>query len=172
MAYRYCASGVLEVSPRYVDRVCSILNSQSIRYEREGNTVTIKHDEKAVTPNRQRPEEQFSDLARYIETPQALTVYSELEGESEVGFIDGKVRTDTVSKVWATGGEAPTQADELRSVPQLLHRGLAEIAQLHLQIAGAEGHVEVGVDAEETHPRLVAMHPTPTARKRPRPRDG
>ncbi len=122
MAYRYCASGVLEVSPRYVERVCSILSSQAICYELEGNTIRIKHDEKAIAPSRQRPEEQFGDLARYIEKPQALTVYSELEGESEVGFIDGKVRTDSVGKVWASEGEAPSP-DTL--VEALRQRGIA-----------------------------------------------
>jgi hypothetical protein len=105
-----------------LDRVCSILSSKSITFVREGNTVVIKHDEKAAQPSRQRHEEAFGDLARYIDKPQALTVYSELLGESEVGFIDGVVRTDKVEKVWAHEGEVPTP-DQL--VEALRQRGIA-----------------------------------------------
>jgi hypothetical protein len=122
MAYRYCASGTLEVSPRYLERVCSILSSKSIHFECEGNTVKINHDEKAAEPSRQRHEEAFGDLARYIETPQALTVYSELLGETEVGFVNGRIRTDTTEKVWSTAGDPPTP-DSL--VEALRQRGIA-----------------------------------------------
>ncbi|RMG12857.1 MAG: hypothetical protein D6731_13085 [Planctomycetota bacterium] len=127
MAYRYCASGTLEVSPRYLERVCSILSSKSIRYVREGNTIRIEHDEKASEPARQRHEEAFSDLARYIDKPQALTVYSELLGESEVGFVEGRVRTDKVEKVWATHGDPPTPDTLLEA---LRGRGIAATSVL------------------------------------------
>jgi hypothetical protein len=56
-------------------------------------------------------------MARYIDTPQALQVWSELNGESEIGFVDGIMREDQVENVWATKGEPPTPEiliDELR----------------------------------------------------------
>jgi hypothetical protein len=122
VAYRYCASGTLTIKERFLDRVCAILNSQAITYECTGTTVTIKHDEKAAVPSRQRPEEAFGELAKYIDTPQALTVYSELLGESEVGFVDGKVRLDMVEKVWCDHGDPPTPEAVVES---LRARGIA-----------------------------------------------
>ena len=122
MAYRYCASGTLNVKERYLDRVCAILNNQAISFECTETTVTIKHDEKAAAPSRQKPEEAFGELAKYIDTPQALTVYSELLGESEVGFIDGQVRLDKVEKVWCDRGDPPTPE---KIVEALRARGIA-----------------------------------------------
>lgn len=122
MAYRYTANGVLEVADRYVNKVCTILTSKDIAYEVQGSVITINHDERAATPSRHKVEEAFEDLAPYIETPQSLHVYSELLGESEVGFIDGHVRTDEVETVWSTQGAPPTP-DEL--VEALRQRGIA-----------------------------------------------
>ena len=122
MAYRYTASGTLEIADRYVDKVCTILSNKDITFERHGNSIHIKHDERAATPSRHRAEEAFEDLAPYVETPQALAVYSELLGESEVGFIDGHVRTDVVNNVWSFDGQVPTP-EEL--VEELRQRGIA-----------------------------------------------
>jgi hypothetical protein len=122
VAYRYTASGTLEISDRYVDRVCTILNSREITFERHGNTVHINHDERAATPSRHRAEEAFEDLAPYIDKPQALSVYSELLGESEIGFVDGHIRTDEVQNVWSVEGQVPTP-EEL--VEELRARGIA-----------------------------------------------
>ena len=87
MSYRYCANGKLTVSPRYLDRVCRILSDKAITYATEGTTINIKHDVRTAMPSDKRPEEAFEELAPFIDEPQALTVYSELLGESEVGFI-------------------------------------------------------------------------------------
>lgn len=122
MAYRYTANGVLEVADRYVNKVCTILTSKDIAYEVQGSVITINHDERAAAPNRHKAEEAFEDLAPYIEKPQSLHVYSELLGESEVGFIDGRVRTDEVETVWSVQGTPPTP-DEL--VEALRARGIA-----------------------------------------------
>ena len=64
----------------------------------------------------------FEDLAPYIDQPQALMVYSELLGESEVGFVDGQIRTDDVQNVWSNDGQVPTP-EEL--VDELRRRGIA-----------------------------------------------
>lgn len=122
MAYRYSASGTLTVQERWVDKVCAILRSKSIRHERQGNSIVIKHDERAATPSRHKAEEAFEDLAPYIDQPQALMVYSELLGESEVGFVDGQIRTDDVQNVWSNDGQVPTP-EEL--VDELRRRGIA-----------------------------------------------
>lgn len=122
MAYRYSANGTLTVSGRYVDKVCGILRSKSIRHERNGNTVMIKHDERAATPSRHKAEEAFEDLAPYIDQPQSLVVYSELLGESEVGFVDGRIRLDDVQNVWAADGAVPTPEELVES---LRTRGIA-----------------------------------------------
>ncbi len=112
MGYRYSATGSLEIDDRYVDTVCRILDRRSIRYRRQGNLVTIDHKEKATqTVTSTRPEETFEELARYVRKPQSLKVYSELLGEREVGFVDGRVRTDTAEKVWSQEGEVPTPDD-------------------------------------------------------------
>lgn len=122
MAYRYTASGTLEVSERNVESVCNILASKHITYERQGTSVCIKHDERATTPSGLKAEEAFEDLAPYIEKPQALVVYSELLGEYEVGFINGRIRTDEAVHIWSTGETIPTP-DEL--VAELRRRGIA-----------------------------------------------
>jgi len=122
VAYRYTANGVLEVADRYVDKVCSILSSKEITYKVNGTTIHINHDERAATPSRHKAEEAFEDLAPYIEKPQALHVYSELLGESEIGFVDGHVRTDEVQTVWSIEGQVPTP-EEL--VEALRRRGIA-----------------------------------------------
>jgi hypothetical protein len=122
MAYRYSAQGTLNVSTRYVEKVCSILASKGIRYERAGTTIVVKHDERAAAPSRHKAEEAFEDLAPYIDEPQALIVYSELLGESEVGFVDGRIRTDDVQNVWSAENVVPTP-EEL--VEELRRRGIA-----------------------------------------------
>lgn len=134
MAYRYTASGTLEVSDRHVATVCNILASKHISYERDGNSVCIKHDERAHTPSALKAEEAFEDLAPYIDTPQALNVFSELLGEYEVGFIDGRVRTDEAKHVWSTGEKVPTP-DEL--VSELKRRGIA--AKVHRSPGARKG---------------------------------
>ena len=123
MAYRYSATGTLEVPDRYLEKVCAILSSKDIRYQRlNATSIRIEHDERAATPSRHKAEEAFEDLAPYIHKPQSVTVYSELLGESEVGFVDGRVRTDDVQTVWSQNGSAPT-ADLL--VDGLRKRGIA-----------------------------------------------
>lgn len=122
MAYRYTANGVLEVADRYVNKVCTILTSKDIAYEVQGSVITINHDERAAAPNRHKAEEAFEDLAPYIDKPQSLHVYSELLGESEVGFVDGRIRTDDVETVWSVQGTPPSP-DEL--VEALRERGIA-----------------------------------------------
>lgn len=122
MAYRYSASGSLEVPDRHVGRVCSILQRKSIKFTRQGNTVHIQHKARQQTCGPNRPEEPFEELAPFIEKPQTLTVFSELLGENEVGFVSGRVRTDAAEKVWSTDGEVPTP-DTL--VEALRRRGIA-----------------------------------------------
>ena len=124
MAYRYCASGCLQVSARHIDKVCSILSSKEIKYERNGETITIKHDERGTAPTRHRPEEPFEDLAPYIESPQSLTIFSELLGESEVGFVNGRIRTNSVEHVWSTGDNDVAPTPDLL-VEKLRQRGIA-----------------------------------------------
>ena len=48
MAYRFSASGTLEVPQRHVNTVCSILRRKAIDFEREGNTVRVEHSERAI----------------------------------------------------------------------------------------------------------------------------
>ena len=122
MAYRYTASGTLEVSARNVEPVCNILTSKHIRYERTGTSICIKHDERASAPRFFKAEEAFEDLAPYIDSPQALVVWSELLGEFEVGFIDGRVRIDTTQHVWSTSELVPSP-DQL--IGDLRRRGIA-----------------------------------------------
>ena len=122
MAYRYSASGTLEVSDRNVETVCHILASKHIMYERQGNEVLIKHDERTSSTAGLKAEEAFEDLAPYIDKPQSLSVYSELLGEYEVGFIDGRVRTDQRLHVWCHLERSPTPAEV---VTALRERGLA-----------------------------------------------
>jgi hypothetical protein len=122
MAYRYSANGTLTIADRHVDKVCTILRNKAIRHERNGNHVVIKHDERAAAPSRHKAEEAFEDLAPYVENPHALMVYSELLGESEVGFVGGRIRLDDVQNVWANDGAVPTP-DEL--VEELRRRGIA-----------------------------------------------
>ncbi len=122
MAYRYSATGTLSVADRHVEKVCEILRGKQIKHERQGSVVVIRHDERAATPSRHKIEEAFADLAPYIDQPQTLNVYSELLGESEVGFVGGRIRTDSVQNVWSSDGAAPTP-DEL--VDELRKRGIA-----------------------------------------------
>lgn len=122
MAYRYTATGVLEISQRHVQKVSSILRSKDIRHDVLGSTIRINHDERAAAPSRHKAEEAFEDLAPYIDKPQSLHVFSELLGESEVGFVDGRIRTDDVQTVWALDGSVPTP-EEL--VEELKQRGIA-----------------------------------------------
>jgi hypothetical protein len=122
VAYRYSASGTLEFSERNVDTVCAILTGKHITHERHGTTVSIKHDEKSVTPSGFKADSAFEDLAPYVDTPQVITIFNELIGEYELGFINGRVRTDEAMHVWATGESVPTP-DEL--VTELKARGLA-----------------------------------------------
>ncbi|MCA8923255.1 MAG: hypothetical protein KDD82_15675 [Planctomycetes bacterium] len=122
MAYRYTASGVLEIEDRYVVKVSRILSSKDIRHDVNGSTITINHDERAATPARHKAEEAFEDLAPFIDRPQSIFVSSELLGESEIGFVGGRVRTDEVQTVWSTEGSPPTP-DEL--VEALRQRGIA-----------------------------------------------
>jgi len=122
VGYRYSAAGNLDIPPRHVDTVCRILGRKSIQYTLDGTTVVIKHTERATTPGHQRPEEPFEEIAPYLEKPQSLTVSSELVGENEIGFADGRVFTDSSEKVWAVEGEAPTP-DGL--VEALRSRGIA-----------------------------------------------
>ncbi len=122
MAYRYTASGRLEIVEGNVDTVCNILSSKRIGYEREGNAVCIRHDERAATPGEMKAEEAFEDVARYIEKPTTLSVSNELVGEYELGFVDGRMRMDEAMHVWATGERVPSP-DEL--VGELRARGIA-----------------------------------------------
>ena len=122
MAYRYSASGRLEIAERNVDTVCQILSNKRIGFSREGNAVCIKHDERASTPTNHKVEEAFEVLAPYVEKPQALSVYSELVGEYELGFIDGQLTTDQAFHVWSSAERVPTP-EEL--VTELRNRGIA-----------------------------------------------
>ncbi|MGE0708392.1 MAG: hypothetical protein AB7N76_18945 [Planctomycetota bacterium] len=122
MAYRYSASGTLVFSDRNVDTACAILSSKHVTHERHGNSVSIKHDERSATPSGFKAEAAFEDLAPYVDEPQALTVFNELVGEYELGFIGGRTRTDEAMHVWANGEKVPTP-DEL--VAELKARGLA-----------------------------------------------
>jgi hypothetical protein len=122
VAYRYNAHGTLVVSDRNLDKVLSILNANGIQYTRKGNVIRIEHDERAALPTQRRADEAFRDLAPYIDEPQAISIWSELLGEGEIGFVDGQLRTDEAENVWSTEGAVPTP-DEL--VGDLHRRGLA-----------------------------------------------
>ena len=122
MAYRFTATGTLDVPARNVDAVCNILACKHIRYEREGTQVRIKHDERASTPANVKAEEAFEDLAPYLEKPQALVIFSDLNGEYEVGFVDGRLRTDEAMHIWSSEEKVPTP-DEI--VDGLKERGIA-----------------------------------------------
>ena len=109
MTYRYAAIGTLEVPAAHLDKVCTILTSKSIHFEREGGTtIRIEHEERTSLPGAHQPTETFAELAPYIERPQAICVTSDLLGERQVGFVHGAVCTDSSEKVWSTDGEAPT----------------------------------------------------------------
>lgn len=122
MAYRYNASGSLDIPTRHLETVCRILERKSIQYTVEGNTVHVKHSERANSPGHARPEEPFEELAPYFDSPQSLKVTCDLVGENEIGFAHGRVFTDSSEKVWAIDGEAPTP-DGL--VEALRQRGIA-----------------------------------------------
>ncbi|MGE0707087.1 MAG: hypothetical protein AB7N76_02140 [Planctomycetota bacterium] len=122
MAYRYTACGTLEISARHVETVCRILERKGIGFSREGNQLTIKHEERTPSTTHTRVEAPFEEIAPYIEQPQSLQVTSELLGDNEVGFVNGRIKTDTREKVWAKDGEAPTPD---RLVQALKDRGIA-----------------------------------------------
>ena len=122
MAYRYSACGTLEVPQRHVAAVCDILQRKSINFETDGTTIRIDHKTRATSPAPARPGEPFEEIAPYLETPQSLVVNSELLGEHEIGFLNGKVRSDTAEKVWSRAGEAPTPD---RLIEALRERGIA-----------------------------------------------
>jgi hypothetical protein len=128
MAYRYNARGTLTVRKEHVDKVCSILDSNKIRYKRRANIIKIEHDERALIPSTKRADDAFEELAPYVDEPQAIQIWSELMGEGEIGFVDGKVRKDEIQNVWSTEGEIPTP-DYL--VDELKRRGFsARIAKI------------------------------------------
>jgi len=122
VAYRFSASGTLELTERTVETVCAILANKRVHHERQGNTVSIKHDEKSNVPSGFKAEAAFEDMAPYVEVPQALTVYNELVGEYELGFVDGRLRTDEATHIWAMVETVPTPDD---LVNELKARGLA-----------------------------------------------
>ena len=122
MAYRYSATGTLNVPMRHLDTVCRILARKSIQHTVDGTFVSIAHTERATTPGHQRPEEPFEEIAPYLEDRQSLVVSCDLVGDNEIGFENGKVFTDSSEKVWAIDGEAPTP-DSL--VEALRMRGIA-----------------------------------------------
>ena len=122
MAYRYNARGTLVVPANHLDKVLGILNANAIQYTRKGNVIRIEHDERAALPSQRRADEAFRDLAPYIDEPQAISIWSELMGDGEIGFVDGQLRTDEVENVWSTEGAVPTP-DELCG--ELQRRGLA-----------------------------------------------
>lgn len=128
MAYRYTAAGTLELSERHVDTVCGILTSKRIHFQRTGTTVTIKHDERACTPSEIQASDAFDDLAPYVTTPQVLNIWSELTGDTQIGFIDGRVQTDEYIHVWSLEERVPSPDD---LVGELKQRGIAaRVAQL------------------------------------------
>ncbi len=122
MSLRYTASGRLEIAERNVETVCSILSNKQVTFERQGNAVCIQHDQRAETPAELKAEEAFHHLAPYIDKPQALTVYNELIGEYELGFVDGRVRTDETMHVWSRKPKVP-KPDEL--IAGMRARGVA-----------------------------------------------
>ena len=122
MAYRFNARGTLEIPNAHVAKVLSILDSNAIRYRRKGNVIKIEHDERANVPSSRRTDEAFKDLAPYIDKPQAIQIWSELLGEAEIGFVDGRLRKDEIENVWSNELDVPTP-DSL--VDELKRRGLA-----------------------------------------------
>jgi hypothetical protein len=122
VAYRFTASGILELSDRSADTVCGILEHNRIKYRRDGNSVRIDHDERATTPAAVKAQDAFEDLAPYVDTPQSIQAWSELTGDYEIGFIDGILKTDEATHVWALG-ETPPTPEEL--VDELKRRGIA-----------------------------------------------
>jgi hypothetical protein len=122
VAYRYNARGTLVVPALHLDKVVGILNANAIQFTRKGNVIKIEHDERAALPSQRRADDAFRDLARYIDQPQAIQIWSELMGDGEIGFVDGQLRTDEVENVWSTEGAVPTP-DEL--CQRLQRRGLA-----------------------------------------------
>ncbi len=122
MAYRYTAAGTLELSERHVNTVCGILTSKRIQFQRTGTTVVIEHDEKACTPSEVQAADAFEDLAPYVTTPQVLNLWSELTGDCEIGFVDGRVQTDEFVHVWSQQEQVPAPDD---LVNELKQRGIA-----------------------------------------------
>jgi hypothetical protein len=123
VGYRYSAKGTLEVAPRNVGTVCSILTRKGIQYTvDEENRIQIDHNERAATPAPIGLGEPFEEIARYVDEPQSLFINSEILGEANVGFVGGKVRIDTTEKVWSKEGEVPTPD---RLVALLKARGIA-----------------------------------------------
>ncbi len=122
MAYRYNCRGTIVVSDRNLDKVLGILNDNAITYKRKGNVIRIEHDERALVPSQRRADDAFRDMAPYIDEPQAISIWSELMGDSEIGFVGGQLRTDEVENVWSQDGAVPTP-DELCEA--LHRRGLA-----------------------------------------------
>lgn len=126
MPYRYTATGTIEFAERHVEAACAILRRKAVSHERNGNSVSIEHQEKSLTPSGFKAEEAFESLARYVERPQALRVYNELVGEFDLGFVDGRLRTDESFHVWGAGDRVPTP-DEI--VGELRSRGLAAMVK-------------------------------------------
>lgn len=122
MAYRYNARGTLVVSERNVDKVVRILNDNDIQYKRKGNVIKIEHDERALVPSHRKADEAWRDLAPYIDEPQAISIWSELLGDTQIGFVDGRLRSDEVDNVWSADAEVPTP-DEI--CDELHRRGIA-----------------------------------------------
>ena len=126
MPYRYTATGTIEFAERHVEAACAILRRKAVIHERHGNSVSIEHQEKSLTPSGFKAEEAFESMARYVERPQALHIYNELVGEFDLGFVDGRTRTDESIHVWGTSERVPTP-DEI--VGELRARGLAAIVK-------------------------------------------
>jgi hypothetical protein len=98
------------------------LESNRIKFCRDGNCVRIDHDERAPTPSAVKAQDAFEDLAPYVDPPQSIKAWSELTGDYEIGFVDGRLKTDEATHVWSTGEQPPTP-EEL--VDELKRRGIA-----------------------------------------------
>jgi hypothetical protein len=122
VVYRYNARGTLVVSERNLDKVLVILNNNDIQYKRKGNVIRIEHDERALVPSQRRADDAFRDMAPYIDQPQAISIWSELMGEGQIGFVGGRLRTDEVENVWSHDATVPSP-DELCAL--LNRKGLA-----------------------------------------------
>lgn len=122
MAYRYTATGTLQLLERHVDAVCGILSSNRIGFQRNQTTVTIDHEDRAATQAGPNATAAFESLAPFVTTPQSLSTWSELTGDCEVGFVDGRLTTEERVHIWTQIEELPTPDD---LVAELKARGLA-----------------------------------------------